>query len=144
MTDKRGLREAELERRVLADYRTVSGTVVRVVCLKGCTENGDTRELDYTDNPIPVKIGEGTVDIRWMDGEWIDPYWPVTPLENRPGMEGLHGWEIHGDSYRYETEARVGRFKALLLKACHGIWGIHETPSTIDRTRRGSHPNDIL
>ena len=96
----------DIEKQVLSDYRHISGKVIAVAYLRGYRENGDDLEMDFSECPIWVRVdaGASTNDLlRWMDQTFIDPCWPVTPLESRSGMEGVQGWEIYGHSYAFPT-----------------------------------------
>ena len=125
----------EIERRVLDDYRLIADHYIRVTYLKGYAEDGDTVELEFDWPGILVRVDRGASRsgdlLRWMDGGFIDPCWPVTPEEPIPGLAeypALHGWEIFGHSYRFPSGQKeptpflcVPAWKAILLKARRAI-----------------------
>lgn len=93
----------EIEQRAAADFAALP-KYMRVTYLKGNAHNGDTRECWFDDPGVLVRVdqpSEGELT-RWM-GDYLDPLWPVTPLESRNGMSGIHGWEMYGTSYKYPT-----------------------------------------
>jgi hypothetical protein len=93
----------QLEQTVLQDYAAIAGKYIRVTYLKGYAENGDTIECAFDAPGVVVRVDVGAAEhgdlLRRMDKEWIDPCWPVTPMEDCQEMAGGHGWEIYGHSY---------------------------------------------
>ena len=112
----------QLEERALADHRTHRGSIILVTCLGGYNERDDSIEL-HLDPPLRCRVDRTREeDVLHWNGEWLDPYWDVTPLDRKnPAISGLRSFWTDGHSYNVctgETQTapwvkETGRFRRL-------------------------------
>jgi hypothetical protein len=92
--------EAELEQKAWNDYQAVVNRIVWATLLVGFHDKDeDYYEVNF-DPPIPVRVvpTDREMVVRWCCNEWLDPYYAVEPLEQRPEMAAYDGWELYGQS----------------------------------------------
>jgi hypothetical protein len=93
----------ELEAKARKDFASLP-KYMRVLEVSGHDENGDNRDFEFEEPGLLVRVdklpptAEGLS--RWCDN-WLDPFWPVTPMQYLQEMDGVPGWEIYGTSYHY-------------------------------------------
>jgi hypothetical protein len=113
----------ELEARAAADIAALP-RYIRVDYLKGYDNSGDTLGFRFDPPGLLVRVDAALPEeqTRWMD-DWLDPLWPVTPLETMPEMAGGHGWEMYGTSYQYPSGTaeptrydKVSRFAVFMVR----------------------------
>jgi hypothetical protein len=93
------------------DYNRALGTKILVYTLDAY--RGDDHLTITLDPPLAARVEptqEGDV-VRWLDS-WLDPYWNVLPLEQRPELAGTTSWWVYGPSYNATTgEREPGSFE---------------------------------
>jgi len=104
-TPTRRTRE-QIEAQAWDDYSLLLGDTILVTQIDSYRDN-DHVVIDL-DPPVRCTVlptPEADV-VRWLD-EWLDPYWNVQPLEQRPELAGTRGWWVYGPSYNLTTGERT-------------------------------------
>lgn len=91
-----------------------------------------TAEFDFSESPMLVRVADSPEhDICNWQGEWIDPLWTVEPFAMREGMEGLHGWEMYGDSYSLSGECAPTKYRLATWPERLRFWLFGEEVQTL-------------
>ena len=95
-------RMEDLEAKVLADHETFKGKVILAKVVSGY--RGEDSVEVYVDPPVRCRVEPmAKNDICHWNDEWLDPYWDIEVLEDRPELRGLRSTWTFGRSYNGET-----------------------------------------
>lgn len=98
---------AALEQIALAEYWAALGEVIEAGCILAYNDHDDSVEV-HLDPPAKVRVDITDEDsiLHWNDETWLDPYWDVTPVEDREELRGLRSFWIDGPSHELPREAK--------------------------------------
>lgn len=86
------------EERAVKDFMKYHGKVIEVTELTGHNDSG-SHDIDF-ETPIKVRVLDTPLDdLKHWNDEYLDPYWNVEPLEDRPELRGLRSFWTFGVSY---------------------------------------------
>lgn len=100
----------ELEEIALKEFSEYKGKILLATVLLGY-ENDDSKSW-HVDPPILVRVLETDKSsiFHWND-DWLDPYWDVELLEDRPEFKNASSFYVDGPSRNLNGEVQAPQWK---------------------------------